>query len=115
MLSNVEVRNQIISLSRQWLSAEMVGVEYNEAVNSLMSGQNYPNPANDHTWIPVSKEAQGGFIEIYNMSGHRVISHNISSEMVQRVNLNGLTSGIYTYRIVNGKKVSEARKLSVVR
>jgi len=115
MLSNTDVRNQIISLSRQWLSAEMVGVEYNEAVSTLMSGQNYPNPANDHTWIPISKEAQGGIIEIYNMSGSRVISQNIGSELVQRVNLNGLTSGIYTYRIVNGDKVSEARKLSIVR
>lgn len=64
MLSNVEVRNQIISLSRQWLSAEMVGVEYTEAVNTLMSG---------------------------------------------------LTNGIYTYRVVNGDKVSEAHKLSVVK
>jgi hypothetical protein len=115
MLSNVDVRNQIISLSRQWLSAEMVGVEYTEAVNSLMSGQNYPNPANDHTWIPVSKEAQGGIIEIYNINGLKVISQSIASELVQRVNLNALTSGIYTYRVVKGDKVSPAHKLTVVR
>jgi hypothetical protein len=58
MLSNIDVRNEIISLSREWLSAEIVGVDYNGAVNALLSGQNYPNPANDHTWIPVTKLQQ---------------------------------------------------------
>ncbi|MGE5383692.1 MAG: Omp28-related outer membrane protein [Omnitrophica WOR_2 bacterium] len=115
MLSNVAVRNQIISLTRQWLSAEMVGVEYNEAVSALMSGQNYPNPATTYTYIPVSKDANGGQLEIYNMNGTRVISQAIGSELLYKINLNNLPAGIYTYRVVNGDKVSETHKMSLVK
>ncbi len=115
MLSNVDVRNEIIDLSRQWLSAEIVGVDYNEAVNALLSGQNYPNPASDYTWIAVSKDAAGGILEIYNMSGNRVLSVNIGTDLLFKVSLDKLSTGIYTYRVVNGKIVSGARKLSIVR
>ncbi len=115
MISNVDVRNEIINLSRQWLSAEIVGVEFNEAVNALLNGQNYPNPANDHTWIAVSKDAIGGTLEIYNMRGNKVLSMNIGSELLYKVHLHELSSGIYTYRIVNGNVISGARKLIIVR
>lgn len=115
MISNVDVRNEIINLSRQWLSAEMVGVEYLEAVNTLLSGQNYPNPASGYTWIAVSKEAEGGILEIYNMSGNLVLTRHLGSELLYRIDLSGLSSGIYTYRVVNGDKISVARKLSLIK
>lgn len=115
MLGNVGVRNEIINLSREWLSAEMVGVEYLEAVNALLSGQNYPNPANDYTWFPVSTEAEGGTLEIYNMSGNLVLTRHLGSELLYRIDLSGLSSGIYTYRVVNGDKISVAHKLSLIK
>lgn len=115
MLSNVEVRNTIIDLSREWLTGAMVGVEYGEAVNALLNGQNYPNPAVDYTWIPVSKEAQGGLLEIYNLNGNRVLSQPLGSEILYRIDLSRLSAGIYTYRVVKGDKLSDARKLIVVR
>ncbi len=115
MLANTEVRNTIIGLTREWLSAEMVSVEYDDAVNALISRQNYPNPANDYTFIPVSKSAKGGLIEIYSMNGIKVLSKVIDSESLCRIELSQLPVGIYTYRIVADQKVSEARKLSIVR
>jgi hypothetical protein len=115
MVSNVSVRNEIISLSREWLSAEMTGVEYQSAMSSLISGQNYPNPASDFTWIAVSEEAAGGVIEIYNISGTRVFTRQLGSEMLNRIELSSLPSGIYTYRVVNGKKTSGSKKLIVIR
>ncbi len=115
MLSNVAVRNEIISLSRQWLSDGMVGVEYKEAMSALTSGQNYPNPAVDYTWIAVSENAAGGVIEIYNLTGSRVISHATGSSLLNRIDLSNLPAGVYTYRVVAGKDVSAARKLTVVK
>ena len=115
MLSNVDVRNQIISLSREWLTGEWIGVEYNEAVNALLSGQNYPNPAREYTFIPVSKAARGGMIEIYNLNGKRVMTQEIGSDLLYRINLSELSSGFYTYRVVNGNNISETHKLSVIR
>jgi hypothetical protein len=115
MLSNVAVRNEIISLSRQWLSDGMVGVEYKEAMSALTSGQNYPNPAVDYTWIAVSENASGGVIEIYNITGSRVISHATGSSLLNRIDLGNLPAGVYTYRVVAGKNVSAAKKLTIIR
>lgn len=115
MVSNAAVRNEIISLSREWLSAEMTGVEYGEAINSLFSGQNYPNPASDYTWIPVSETAAGGNIEIFNLNGVKVKSQKLGSDLLVNVNLGNLTPGIYTYRIVAGNNASPARKLTIIR
>lgn len=115
MLSNADVRNEIISLSREWLAAEMTGVEYQEAMNSLISGQNYPNPACDYTWIAVSEKASGGIIEIYNLSGNLVITQKLGSTLLNRIDLSGLATGLYSYRLVAGNKISEAKKLTVIR
>ena len=60
MISKTEIRNQIIGLTRAWLANEMVGVEYNAAINTLLNGQNYPNPAKEYTYIKVTEAAKGG-------------------------------------------------------
>lgn len=115
MVSDIAVRNEIIDLSREWLAAEMTGVEYTEAMNTLMNGQNYPNPAKDYTWLKVSEEAAGGMIEIYNLSGNLVKQQKLGDNILNRIDLSNLPTGMYSYRIVAGNKVSEARKLTVVR
>jgi hypothetical protein len=49
------------------------------------------------------KAATGGSLEIYNMSGNKVLSMSLSSELLYKINLNDLPTGIYSYRIVNGE------------
>lgn len=115
MLSNAAIRNEIIGLSRQWLSDEMTGVEYGEAMKALSLGQNFPNPASDYTWISVSESASGGTLEIYNLNGTRVITRTLGKETLIRVELKNLPSGIYTYRIVKGSEASGSKKLTVIR
>ncbi len=115
MLSSSSVRNQILSLSREWLSDQMVGVEYDAAVNTLLSGQNYPNPASDFTYIKVTEAAKGGTIEIYNLNGQVVASQSIDNSMLTRIDLSKLPEGVYAYRVVSANNTSEARKLTVIR
>jgi len=115
MLGNADVKNQIINISRQWLTGEFIGVEYIDAMNALMSGQNYPNPASGYTFIPVSKEAQGGLIEVYNMQGMQVLVSLIGTESLCRIDLSEVPAGFYTYRIVKGSNVSGVYKICVVK
>ncbi len=115
MLASTEVRNQIISLSREWLSDGMVGVEYDDAVNALLNGQNYPNPASDYTFVNVNEAARGGRIEIYNLNGQVVAIQPIENSTIVRLDLSNLNKGMYVYRIVSGNTTSEARKLTVIR
>lgn len=113
MLSNVDVRNEIIEITRGWLTGEFVGVEYVEAANALITGQNYPNPASDYTYIAISKEATGGVLEIYNMSGLKVLSQELNNGLLYRINVTDLNSGVYSYSIVKNNTRSVARKLII--
>lgn len=115
MLANTAVRNQIVDLSREWLSDQMVGVEYDAAMNILLSGQNYPNPANDYTFIKVTEAAIGGVIEIYNLKGQVVSKHNVDNSMLTRIDLSKLPEGVYAYRVISSNNTSEARKLTIIR
>jgi hypothetical protein len=115
MLSNTDIRNEIIGLSRQWLSDEMTGVEYGEAMKALSLSQNYPNPASDYTWLAISESGHGSTLEIYNLNGTRVINRPLGNETLIRLELKNLPSGIYTYRIVKGSEVSGSKKLTVIR
>ena len=115
MIGNTTVRNQIIALTRAWLADEMVGVEYSAAVNALLNGQNYPNPAKEFTYIKVTEAAKGGSIEIYNMNGQVISNQNIDSSLLTRIDVSQLPEGVYVYRVISGNNTSEARKLTVVR
>lgn len=115
MLANSEVRNQIIGLSREWLADGMVGVEYDAALNTLLTGQNYPNPASDYTFVNVNAAAKGGKVEIYNLNGQLISSQSVGNSMLVRLDLSNLSEGMYVYRVVSGNTTSEARKLTVIR
>ncbi len=115
MISSVAIRNQIVGLTRAWLADEMVGVEYNAAVNALLNGQNYPNPAKEYTYITVNEAAKGGTIEIYNIKGQLIKSLNIENSLVTRIDVSQLPEGVYVYRVISGGNTSEARKLTVIR
>ena len=115
MIGNAEIRNQIIGLTRAWLADEMVGVEYSAAVNALLNGQNYPNPAKEFTYIKVTEAAKGGSIEIYNMNGQVISNQNIESSLLTRIDVSQLPEGVYVYRVISGNNTSEARKLTIVR
>jgi hypothetical protein len=115
MLANSDVRNQIVDISREWLSDQMVGVEYDAAINTLLSGQNYPNPANDYTYIRVTEAAKNGTIEVYNLKGQVVLSQTIGNSMLARIDVSQLPEGVYAYRVISANNTSEARKLTVIR
>lgn len=115
MPENTETRNQIIALSRAWLTDQMVGTKYHSAINSLLDGENYPNPAKDYTCIKVTEIARNGSIEIYNLKGNLMARHNIGNALAVRIDVGHLPAGVYTYRVISGNNISEVRKLIVIR
>ena len=115
MLENTSVRNQIVRLSHDWLVDGIVSVEYDAAINCLISGQNYPNPASDYTYINVNEAAKGGMIQIYNLNGQLITNQSVGNSAIVRLDLSNLNEGMYIYRIVSGNTTSEARKLTVIR
>ncbi|HBZ65635.1 MAG TPA: hypothetical protein DEO70_02280 [Bacteroidales bacterium] len=115
MLSNEAIRNEIIQISRIWLTGDMTGIEYNHAVNALISGNNYPNPASDYTWIRLADAAKGGVIEVYNMNGAVVLSANVGVNTLYRLDVSKINSGIYTCRLKTAAGESDSFRLVISR
>ena len=108
-----EGHQEVYTATQVDIDVSMTGID--AAGNTLVSGQNYPNPANDFTYINLSEAAKGGMVEIYNLNGQLITSQSVGNSVNVRLDLSNLNEGIYVYRIVSGNTTSEARKLTVIR
>lgn len=115
MVSNQDVRNQIIEISRIWLTGDMTGVEYNQAMNSLISGNIYPNPANEYAWIRLAGQATGADITVVDMNGSVVLTAKAGSKMLQRIDVSSLRQGMYVVRVQDANGNSSSQHLVISR
>lgn len=86
------------------------------ADEKMFIGQNYPNPADQSTYIALNKIEKDAVLEVVDMVGKVMISKNISrgTEYIE-LNTSSLTPGIYMYRLMdNGRSLSAVKKLQVV-
>ena len=58
----------------------------------------YPNPSQNYFYI----NTDANFIEIYDFSGRIIMSEEI--EKYTRINRDGITDGLYLYRLFNKEK-----------
>lgn len=67
-----------------------------------LSVQVYPNPANDHVTIQVTRstEAQAGDVLIYTLTGKQVAQAKLSTNMAATVNVSRLSAGVYLYKVL---------------
>lgn len=80
-----------------------------ELPRSFQLGQNYPNPFNPTTVIPFSIAEPGKVsLEVFDISGRHVATlldeFRPAGQHTFSFNANGLSSGIYVYRLRAGKK-----------
>ncbi len=115
MISNTDITNQIVQLSHDWLIDKLVNVSFDEAMSSLMTGQNYPNPASDYTWINVSAAGQGSLLEIYDINGRKMSEQLVGKSSLIRIDLDNYSPGIYLYFLSKDKQKSAPQKLIVVK
>ncbi|MFC1490109.1 T9SS type A sorting domain-containing protein [Candidatus Latescibacterota bacterium] len=86
---------------------------------TIALSQNYPNPFNAQTSVNYSMKESGPItLEVYNLLGQKVLTidrgYEEAGDHSMIINPEGLSSGIYLYRII-GQKVSETRKLLLIR
>lgn len=82
------------------LSVTMVGIDEVESESVVV----YPNPASDRVRIAGSDDIQ--MVEIYNLQGQKVSS---TAGNVHEISVNGLSNGLYIFRITTDKGVSSVR------
>lgn len=94
---------------------------YEELPEEFLVGPNYPNPFNPSTTIPFElDEPTDVTVTVYDIMGRTVsvISENQSfnaGEHTLTFNAEGLTSGIYIYRIELGTGESRTQKMSLIK
>ena len=115
MLSDETIRNQIITISRIWLTGDMVGIDFNEAANSILTGNCYPNPASSFTFLPISGETREAVVEVLNANGSVVATQSVNGQAVLKLDVSNLSSGIYFWRVKSNGQVTKGRQLQVVR
>lgn len=82
------------------LSVTMVGIDEVESESVVV----YPNPASD--WVRIAGSDNIQMVEIYNLQGQKVSS---TAGNVHEISVNGLSNGLYIFRITTDKGVSSVR------
>ncbi|MGE3824716.1 MAG: T9SS type A sorting domain-containing protein, partial [Bacteroidia bacterium] len=86
------------------------------SVQQIISAQNkvvvYPNPVKDILTVSCSVPAKEQVIELFNVSGQKVITENVNSITCKtEINLSALTSGIYLLRISSQNEIIHVQKI----
>jgi hypothetical protein len=73
------------------------------AVNYLSAqpGDPFPNPASDFINLPLGNDGAGGVIQVFGISGQKILEQNIRGESIFHLNTSHWSPGLYTYRLLN--------------
>lgn len=113
MLSTVAVRNKIIKLTYDWFNELISGNDYENEMRNLM-GQNYPNPSNEYTTIPLSDVKNGMTLVINNLAGRTILSIPLNDgETYRTINTSGFASGQYLYSIIEGNRIISSKRIII--
>ncbi|MEO8147364.1 MAG: Omp28-related outer membrane protein [Bacteroidia bacterium] len=116
MLSSVATKNEIIKMSYDWFDNLLSVEDFDAQMLNLNLGQNYPNPGNDVTSIPVSNLKEDATLQVSDVTGRIVMEQKVS-KLSEKISLNtkNLEAGTYTYRLVSDSKITDAKVMQVIK
>ncbi len=114
MVGDVAKRNNIFKITYDWFNGLYDNMP-EEAIQSLFLGQNYPNPANDHTFIPVNSK-EDCVLDIFDINGRQILSRKIdANSVVIELNTSSIKAGHYFYRLSSNSSQSKTYPLQIFR
>ncbi len=128
MISDSTVSSDIVRKSHDWfyegVSIYVDTTNYKDTTgvktvgtnnNALRLGQNYPNPGDHQTIIPVhNKNGQEVQLRIMNIYGKVVWEKDITKRSTKvNVNTAPLSSGLYLYQLKSGQQVVESKRMLI--
>ncbi|MEI6173722.1 MAG: Omp28-related outer membrane protein [Bacteroidota bacterium] len=115
MVQNADVRNDVIGKTYAWFM-EGVGVNEHPGNSTACLGQNFPNPACDHTTIELSSVDHPMTLEITDMVGRKLSTYQVKTGSTKmEINTASLQSGLYIYRLVSNGRMLEAKRMQIIR
>ncbi|MBX7240324.1 MAG: T9SS type A sorting domain-containing protein [Bacteroidia bacterium] len=114
MIGDPNVRNMFIKLTHDWFYADITGMEYDEALKNLLK-QNYPNPADVATVIPVSLQGKTGTLRVVDLMGKTIFEQNLNGQENQvELNTTNWSAGTYFYHLITDGQNASTHKFTVV-
>jgi hypothetical protein len=114
MLSTVAVRNEITKLTYEWFNQLISGEEFDQALSKLM-GQNYPNPADANTILPLENITKNMTMIISDLTGRKIISILVKPGDTQLiVNTSSFEAGQYICSLTDGNQIITSGKILVI-
>ena len=98
MIADTNVSAMIIKLSHDWFHGILSSVQYDQAMQQLMPGQNFPNPANNSTSILLSNIKSNLTFQLIDMTGRIAFVQTIAKGFLQLklIHLHSARESIYT-------------------
>ncbi len=115
MMSADNARNELIKKARIWFGGTPVGIGTTQVAGALL-GQNFPNPAGDHTTILLTAIDRDMMLEVTDLAGRTLVSVPVQANTTQvDVSTTGLRNGFYLYRLVSSGSVVETRRMEIAK
>jgi hypothetical protein len=115
MIADEDVRHQLIQVSHDWFYGVISSLEYDLVIKDVL-GQNYPNPAQDVTTIPLTQLDTDAYITVIDLQGRIVAADRLVQNSVNYLlDVSSLNSGIYQYYLSTENGRSETISFEVLK
>jgi len=115
MISDSIARNKIMKLSHDWFHGLISSIQFDQAMQYISLGQNFPNPANDKTTILLPDISNNMTLQVIDNMGRIIYSTEINKETKSIVlNTSSFNEGIYYYRLINNNKMVGSKMMQVI-
>jgi len=114
-ISGNQFKNDFLDRAIYWFD-QSSGINEFDEVNQATLGQNYPNPANLYTRIPIGKLTTDAVLNISNIVGKTMVTIKINAGIENvDVDLRDFSTGIYFYSLKTINNKQFVKKMVVVK
>lgn len=107
-------KENIMKITYDWFHGNITSAQFDAQLASVL-GQNFPNPSNSITYIPVSGLSEDMTFTVTDELGRVLMSQPVSKSTSSiKVNTSGLSNGIYFYRIANASNQGATKSMEVI-
>lgn len=116
MIDDVDVRSDIVQLAHDYFWDGLSGVEFDDALQAVVLGSAYPNPASGYTMLPLENLKESATLQVVSIDG-KILRSQLAApgQSVLRVDLEGLAPGLYQYYLESEGSRSQVGKIQVIR
>ncbi len=116
MLEDVDVKNQIIDLTRNWFDGFVSTEEISLVLKSIQLAQNHPNPVQNVASISLNNLNTDARLVLIDGYGKTVKDEFVAKgSLLINLDVSDLPGGTYFYKLIINDQGSEVKKMMIIR